>query len=149
AAHAPDPSRPQAPTAASPQHLLELEAARRAEEDQLLAHQPAGAGAYVIIVDVAQGDSNTFSQGDYHVIKVFDHHSHDEVAVHESRMDIHELPLWVLLIAHYYNTATLGVEVNGPGIAVVDPLTKDYRYRRMYRRKRIDRIRNVEEDKPG
>jgi hypothetical protein len=32
----------------------------------------------------------------------------------------------------------------------VDPLTKTYRYRRMYRRKRIDRIRQIEDsDKPG
>jgi hypothetical protein len=148
-AREPDPSRPAPLTAASPAHLLELEAARVAEEDQLLAQEPAGAGAYVVGVDVAKGEVNTFSQGDFHVVKVFDHHSHDEVAVHESRMDIHELPLWVLLIALYYNTALLAVEVNDAGIAVVDPLTKDYRYRRMFRRKRLDRIRNIDEDKPG
>lgn len=144
-----DPDRPQPPTAGSPAHLLELEAVRKAQEDQLLAQQPAGAGAYVVGVDVAKGEVNTFSAGDFHVIKVFDHHSHDEVAIHESRMDIHELPLFVLLVALYYNQATLAVEVNDAGIAVVDPLTKDYRYRRMYRRRRLDRIRNIDEDKPG
>jgi hypothetical protein len=144
-----DPDRPAPPTAASPAHLLELEAVRRAQEDQMLAHKPAGAGAYVVGVDVAGGEAHTFSEGDFHVIKVFDHYSHDEVAVHESRMDIHELALWTLLVALYYNSALLAVEVNNQGIAVVDPLTKDYRYRRMYRRKRIDRIRNIDEDKPG
>jgi len=143
------PDGPTVPTAASPAYLLEAQARRQAEEDQLEAQQPAGAGAYVVGVDVAQGENNTFNAGDFSAVKVFDHHSHDEVALHESRMDIHELPLWCLLIALYYNTALLAVESNGPGIAVVDPLTKDYRFRRLYRRKRIDRIRNIEEDKPG
>jgi hypothetical protein len=138
-----------APTAASPAWMLEQAAAARAAEDQLRAHEPAGAGAYVIGVDVAAGGANTFSEGDYSVVKVYDHHSHDEVALHESRMDIHELALWCLLVALYYNTATLAIEVNSVGIAVVDPLTKDYRYRRMFRRTRIDRIRNVEDDRPG
>lgn len=137
------------PTSASPAHVLEAAARARAELDQLEAHVPRGAGVYVCSCDVAEGEANTFSAGDFHVVKVFDHHSHEEVAQHESRMDIHELPLWVLMIALYYNTATLAVEVNGPGIAVVDPLTKDYRYKRMYRRKRLDRTANVEVDKPG
>src|SRR5499427_1385733 len=143
------PTGPTVPTAASPAHLLEAQARRQAEEDQLLAQQPAGAGAYVIGVDVAQGEANTFSAGDFSVAAIFDHHDHSQVAIHESRMDIHELPLWLLLIALYYNEATLAVEVNAGGIAVVDPLTRDYRYRRMFRRTRIDRIRNTTEDKPG
>jgi len=143
------PVGPSVPTAASPAYLLEAQALRQAQADQLAAHEPHGSGAYVIGVDVALGEANTFNTADFHALKVFDHHEHSEVAMHESRMDLHELPLWVLLVALYYNTATLAVEVNGPGIAVVDPLTKDYRYRRMYRRKRIDRIRNIEEDKPG
>jgi hypothetical protein len=143
------PEGPTVPTAGSPAHLLEAHARRQAEEDQLLAQQPAGAGSYVVGVDVAQGEANTFSTGDYSVAQVYDHGSHDQVAIYESRADIHELPLWLLQIALYYNTALLAIEANGPGIAVVDPLTRDYRYRRLYRRKRIDRIRNIEEDKPG
>lgn len=106
-------------------------------------------GAYVVAVDAAGGEANTFTQGDYHCIQVFDHRSHEQVAVHESRMDIQLLPLFVLCVAIYYNRAWLAVEVNGPGIAVVDPLGKTYRYGRMFRRKRIDRVRQVEEDRPG
>jgi hypothetical protein len=106
-------------------------------------------GAYVVAVDAASGEANTFTKGDYHCVQVFDHRSHEQVAVHASRMDIQLLPMWVLLIALYYNEAWLGVEVEGPGIAVVDPLQKTYRYRRMFRRKRFDRVRQVQEDKPG
>jgi hypothetical protein len=143
------PEGPTVPTAGSPAHLLEAHARRQAEEDQLLAQQPAGAGSYVIGVDVAEGEANTFSTGDFSVAQVYDHHSHEQVALHESRMDMHELPLWLLLIALYFNRATLAVECNSMGIAVVDPLGKSYHYNRLYRRKRIDRVREVTEDKVG
>lgn len=106
-------------------------------------------GAYFVALDVAMGEENTFSAGDYHCLTVFDHHERRQVAVHSSRMDLHLLPLWVLHVALYYNEAWLAPESNGPGIAVVDTLVKVYRYRRVFRRKRIDRLRNVEESKPG
>lgn len=106
-------------------------------------------GAYVVAVDAAGGEANTFTQGDFHCVQVFDHRTREQVAVHESRMDIALLPLWVLTIAIYYNKAWVAVEVQGPGIAVVDPLQKTYRYPKMYRRRRVDRVRDVVEDKPG
>lgn len=106
-------------------------------------------GAYVVGVDVAGGEANTFTQGDYHCIQVFDHRSHAQVAVHASRMPIEELPLFVLAVALYYNEAWLAVEVNNHGIAIVDPLQKTYRYKRMYRRKRFDVVRNEEMNKAG
>jgi hypothetical protein len=106
-------------------------------------------GAYVVGVDVAEGEANTFTEGDYHAIQVFDHRSRMQVAVHESRMDIHLLPLWVLLVAVYYNRAWLAVEVNGPGIAITEPVGRDYRYPRMYRRRRVDSRREVIEDRIG
>lgn len=97
-------------------------------------------GAYVLAGDIAGGEANTFSEGDYHAVGVFDHHTRMMVALHVSRMDIHLLPLWIFLIATYYNTARVAIEVNGVGIAVVDPLAKDYRYKRMYRREQIDTV---------
>ena len=103
----------------------------------------------MVAADIAEGEANTFTEGDYHVATVFDHHTHEQVAVHESRMDLHELALWLLLLSLYYNRALLGVEAEGPGIAVVDTLHKDYRYSRMYRRKRIDRLTKQTESKPG
>lgn len=106
-------------------------------------------GAYVVAVDVAGGEANTFTKGDFHVVQVFDHRTRQQVAVHKSRMDIQLLPEWALLVALYYNRAWLAVEIQNHGIAVVDPLHKTFRYGRMYRRKRLDRVRQVTEDKPG
>lgn len=97
-------------------------------------------GAYVLACDVAGGEANTFSEGDYHAVGVFDHHTRMMVALHVSRMDIHLLPMWLLLVGTYYNMARIAVEINGPGIAVVDPLAKSYRYKRMYRREQIDTV---------
>jgi hypothetical protein len=106
-------------------------------------------GAYVVAVDVASGEANTFTEGDFHAIQVFDHRTREQVALHKSRMDIALLPEWALLVALYYNKAWLAVEIQNQGIAVVDPLHKTFRYGRMFRRKRFDRVRQVNEDKPG
>lgn len=107
-------------------------------------------GAYVVALDPAGGEANTFSEGDYHALKVFDHHTRMEVAVHVSRMAIHDLAYWTLLVALYYNEARLGIEVNNHGLAVVDPLTHRYRYRKMYRRELIDTtLTHQRTTKPG
>lgn len=142
-------------------HLLEVwEMPRKAEEAPLRVLDERGImrdtsdferrqGAYVLGVDVASGEEDTFTKGDYHAIKVFDHHTRLEVASHRSRMDIHELPYWILLAALFYNEARVAVEVNNQGIAIVSPLQKDWRYRRLYRRRRIDTRTEKREDKAG
>lgn len=137
------------PTAASNAQALVEYAAEVARREGTELEQDIGAGAYVVAADVAEGEVNTFTEGDLHVATVFDHHTRMQVAVHASRMDPHDLPLWLLLIAIYYNRALLVVESNGPGVGVVDALHRDYRYQRMYRRERIDRLTNVKEKKPG
>jgi hypothetical protein len=96
-------------------------------------------GAYVLFCDVAEGKEDTFDEGDFHAVAVFDHRSRMQVAQYESRMDRHLLPRWVLLIALYYNRAWVAVEVNSVGVAVNDPLAKEFRYPRLYRRRRRDR----------
>jgi hypothetical protein len=96
-------------------------------------------GAYVVFVDVAEGREDTFDEGDFHAIQVFDHRTRLQVAEYESRLDRHLLPFWVLLIALYYNRAYVAVEVNSVGVAVNDPLAKEYRYPKLYRRRRRDR----------
>jgi hypothetical protein len=106
-------------------------------------------GQYITAADVAQGSVNTFEEGDFHAVTVLDHFSKQQVAQYESRIDIHELPMVILLIALYYNISWLAVEVNGPGIAVVDWLAKEARYRRLHRRRRVDKATNDVEDKIG
>jgi len=110
-------------------------------ESQLLLpeaeRQPEG--AYVVFCDVAEGKEDTFDEGDFHAIQVFDHRTRMQVAEYESRLDRHLLPYWLLLIALYYNRAYVAVEVNSVGVAVNDPLAKEYRYPKLYRRRRRDR----------
>src|SRR4029078_9244401 len=87
-------------------------------------------GAYVVSVDVAEGEADTFTQEtDFHAVTVWDHRSRMQVAQYASRFDRHLLPLWLLLISLYYNEARLAVEVNSVGMAVNDPLKNDYKYR--------------------
>lgn len=93
-------------------------------------------GAYVEAVDVAEGKQDTFTEADFHAISVWDHRTRMQVAQWESRIDRHLVAYWALLVALYYNRAWLAVEVNSVGVAVNDPLAKDYRYPRLYRRRR-------------
>jgi hypothetical protein len=93
-------------------------------------------GQYVVFVDVAQGRSTTTEERDYSAIQVLDHVTRMQVASYRSRVAVHDLPLVALLVALYFNEAILAPEVTGLGIGVVDALAKDYRYRRLYRRRR-------------
>jgi hypothetical protein len=97
-----------------------------------------GPGQYVVAADVAEGESNTFTSGDFHAVHVLDHVTKTQVAEYESHLDLHLLPRWIFLIALYYNEAILGVERNGPGVAVVEPLKNDLRYRRLYKQRKVD-----------
>jgi hypothetical protein len=141
------PARPM-PTAASPAYLLE-EAAARAAEEQADAAPVEGPGAYVVAVDVAGGEVDTFGEGDYHCVQVFDHHTHKQVAVHASRMDKAHLPLWALMVALYFNDARLAIEINGPGSGIIDTLNKAYRYRRLWKRQQVGTGVDRPEKKPG
>lgn len=106
-------------------------------------------GAYVIFCDVAGGVGGTANVGDYHAIKVFDHHTRLEVAMHNSRMELQDLPLWLLTLALYYNEARLAVEVNNMGTHIVEVLHHEYRYRRMYRREAVGVVEDQESNLAG
>jgi hypothetical protein len=93
-------------------------------------------GQYIEFVDVAEGKGGAGEDSDYSVIQVLDHVTRLQVARYRSRVPIHELPLLCLLVAIYFNEATLAPEKTGLGVGLVDALAKDYRYRRMYRTRR-------------
>ena len=97
-----------------------------------------GPGQYVVAADVAEGERNTFTSGDYHAVHVLDHVTKTQVAEYESHLDLHLLARWVFLVALYYNEALLAVERNGPGVAVVEPLKNDLRYRYLYKQRKVD-----------
>lgn len=127
----------------------EYERAIRAAQEQQAVSEGELPGAYVATLDVSEGEENTFNAGDYHCLQVFDHRTRKQVAMHESRMDLHLLAGWAFLVALHYNEALLAVEVNGPGIAVVDILLRDLRYKRLFKRKRIESRRERVEDRAG
>lgn len=106
-------------------------------------------GAYFVASDIAGGEANTLSEGDFHVVKVFDWHTRLEVATHASRMDPHLLPLWILQIALYFNEARVAVESNNMGVGVVDVLQREYRYRRMYKRELVGVVEDREQIRAG
>jgi hypothetical protein len=114
-------------------------------------HEIRPDGQYVVFVDVALGQGATFEERDWHAIQVLDHMTRLQVASYRSRIPLHDLPLVVLLVGLYYNGAWIAPEVNGPGIAVVDVLAKDFRYPRIYRRHRAgdDRRQDARESLLG
>ena len=93
-------------------------------------------GQYIVFGDVAEGRGVASDDPDYNVVQVLDHFTRKQVARYRSHIAIHDFPLILLLVALYYNEATLAPEKTGIGIGVVDALQKDYRYRRMYRTRR-------------
>jgi hypothetical protein len=119
-----------------------LAALREQREAALREALERGPGQYVVAADVAEGEANTFTSGDFHALHVLDHVTKTQVAEYESHMDLHKLPRWIFLVALYYNEAILGVERNGPGVAVVEPLKNDLRYRRLYKQRKVDQQRS-------
>lgn len=101
----------------------------------LQPHERHPDGQYVIFADVALGSGNVDGDGDWHAAQVLDHITRRQVARYRSRVPLHDLPEILALLGLYYNEAWLAVEINGPGVAVVDALRQEYRYRKLYRRR--------------
>jgi hypothetical protein len=110
-------------------------------------------GAYVIGVDVSGGEleERDVDKPAFHAIEVVDHRTRRQVAEYRSRVDHDLLAREVLLAALYYNEAWVAVEVTGGyGIPVARILRRDYRFRRMFYRRSVDRaIHERREDRLG
>lgn len=91
---------------------------------------------HVVFADVAQGIGSASDDSDYSAVQVLDHMTKMQCASYDSRVPIHDLPLLLYLIGLYFNEAWLAPEVTGLGIGVLDALVQDYRYPKMYRRRR-------------
>lgn len=109
------------------------------------AQEPRPDGQYIVFGDVAQGAGTTAEDRDFSAIQVIDHVEKRQVARYVSRIDIHEFPMLLFLVATYYNMAWLAPEVQGLGIGVVDALVKDLRYPRVYRRRRAGDDRRTDQ----
>lgn len=91
---------------------------------------------YVIGADVAEGlevISDDGREGDYSVATVMDRTTRKTVARYRAHIDPDAFGNFLYLLGHWYNEATIGVEVNNQGIATIQRL-RDRLYRKLYMR---------------
>lgn len=91
---------------------------------------------YVIGADVAEGievSSDQGKEGDYSVATVMDRKTRKTVARYRAHIDPDAFGDFLYLLGHWYNEATIGVEVNNQGIATVQRL-RDRLYKKLYMR---------------
>jgi hypothetical protein len=108
----------------------------RENEEPLLAprdHQ------YVEVVDPAgTNDTVAGADPDSWAIQVIDHHSLDQVAAWDGRLDPDLITEQAFLAYLFFNEALTGVEVTGGwGNAIVEDLSKRYGHRRLFRRQKL------------
>lgn len=77
---------------------------------------------YVIGVDVAEGKSNNRGKPDYSNAKVLDWRTGEHVATLHCRLPDDLFAKELFSLGHEYNRAFMGVERNGPGLAVIRTL---------------------------
>jgi hypothetical protein len=107
-------------------------------------------GQYVIGVDVMGGEEVDQQEAANHAIEVIDHRTLEQVAEYVSQEDPDELAMKVLLAALLWNSAWVGVEVTGGwGGPVARKLAVDYRYGKVYQRRKLDERAEPQKDRLG
>lgn len=118
----------------------------------LVWDEPREAVKYVIGIDVAENrvkDRNSLARGkpqigmerpDYSCAIVLELESALHVASWHGHIDVTEYAFVCAALGRYYNDALLVPEVNGPGLAVVESLSKSIGYQPLYRSKLVNRI---------
>lgn len=90
--------------------------------------EPRPGGAYIIGADVAEG----LEKGDFSVADVIDHRTGDQVAQWHGHLDPDEFACVLKALGVKYNHAIIAPERNNHGLMVVNRLTYDYNYPRLY-----------------
>jgi hypothetical protein len=107
-------------------------------------------GQYVVAADVMGGEDVDTAQAANHAIVVIDHRSLQQVAEYVSQEDPDELALQILHAALLYNTAWVGIEVTGGwGGPPARKLAIDWRYAKVYTRKKLDERNEPQKDRLG
>lgn len=107
-------------------------------------------GQYVIGVDVMGGEDVDHTEAANHAIEVIDHRSLRQVAEYVSQEDPDELALQVLLAALLFNGAWVAPEVTGGwGGPIARKLAIDWRYPKVYTRKKLDERGEPQQDRLG
>jgi hypothetical protein len=96
--------------------------------------EPEPGRRYVIGADVSEG----LSDGDNSAAQVLDVDRLEQVAVYQGQCDPAAFADLLANLGHRYNTAFIGVEVNGPGFATNLRLGQHLHYPRVYRRETFE-----------
>jgi hypothetical protein len=108
------------------------------------------AGQYVVAVDAMGGEDVDTARAAHHAIEVIDHRTLAQVAEYVSQEDPDELAEQVLLAALLFNTAWVAVEVTGGwGGPIVRKVSIDWRYAKVYARKKLDERLEPQQDRLG
>lgn len=99
--------------------------------------RPKEGAEYIISADVAEG----LSHGDYSVADVIDRKTLEQVAQWHGHIDPDLFGDEIEKLAKFYNLAFVAVEANNHGLTTITAL-KNLNYRRMYRRRTVDKITN-------
>jgi hypothetical protein len=114
--------------------------------------EPREKAKYVIGIDVAENrvrDRNSIARGkplmglerpDFSCAIVLDLETAFHVATWHGNIDVTEYGIVCAALGRYYNDALLVPEVNGPGLAVVETLSKMVGYQPLYRSKLVNRV---------
>ena len=99
--------------------------------------EPQDGYHYVIGADVGRG----LADGDKSVAQVLKLPHLEQVACLSDRVDTHTFAKALAALGHKYNTAQIGVEVNGPGLTTNMFLSEEINYPWLYWKKRYDKSR--------
>lgn len=105
--------------------------------------KPIDGREYIISADVAEG----LAHGDYSVADVLDRKTLEQVAQWHGHIDPDLFGDEIEKLARLYNRAFVVCEVNNHGLTTVTTLKK--KYRRLYRRRTVDKITNKPREEYG
>ena len=94
--------------------------------------QPKEGGRYAITADCGAGSKS------YSSFHVFDLETYEQVAEYKKKMDTPDYATVLVKVGYYYGLATLVIEINNPGLAVMSHIFKTLKYptSHIYKRKR-------------
>lgn len=83
---------------------------------------------YLIVSDVAEGESNSDGDPDFSVSHVYDTNSWEQVCTYRGRPDTHAYAVDLAALGELYNWAAIAVERTGPGVSTIKTLTEEFGY---------------------
>lgn len=83
---------------------------------------------YLIVSDVAEGESNPSGDPDFSVSHVYDVADWEQVCTYRGRPDTHAYAVDLAVLGEMYNWADLAIERTGPGLSTIKTLTDEIGY---------------------